>query len=169
MEYWDIYDCNKQKTGRTMKRNDWILKDDEYHLSVLGVIRRPDGKFLITQRVMTKSWAPGWWEVSGGGVMAGEESFEAVCREVKEEVGLDVSKCKGKLAMTYHRENPGKGDNYFVDVYCFELDFTEADVKIQESEALGFQIATLDEIKALAAQGIFLHYDSIKQVFTEEF
>ena len=78
MEYWDIYDSNKQKTGRTMKRNDWILKDDEYHLSVLGVLRRPDGRFLITQRVMTKSWAPGWWEVSGGGVMAGEESFEAV-------------------------------------------------------------------------------------------
>lgn len=168
MEYWDIYDSNKQKTGRTMKRNDWILKDDEYHLSVLGVLRRPDGRFLITQRVMTKSWAPGWWEVSGGGVMAGEESFEAVCREVREEVGLDVSHCRGKLAMTYHRENPGKGDNYFVDVYLFELDFDKKDVKIQESEALGFRIATLDEIKELAAQGIFLHYDSIKQVFEEE-
>ena len=34
MEYWDIYDKNKVKTGRTMKRNDWCLKDDEYHLSV---------------------------------------------------------------------------------------------------------------------------------------
>ena len=37
MEYWDIYDANKQRTGRTMKRNDWCLKDGEYHLSVLGV------------------------------------------------------------------------------------------------------------------------------------
>ena len=71
MEYWDIYDSNKQKTGRKMKRNDWILKDGEYHLTVLGVIMRPDGKFLITQRVMTKAWAPGWWEVSGGAAMAG--------------------------------------------------------------------------------------------------
>ena len=26
-----------------MKRNDWCLKEDEYHLTVLGVIRRPDG------------------------------------------------------------------------------------------------------------------------------
>ena len=49
-ERWDIYDKNKQPTGRTMKRNDWTLKDDEYHLTVLGVIRRPDGKFLITKR-----------------------------------------------------------------------------------------------------------------------
>lgn len=168
MEFWDIYDSNKQKTGRTMKRNDWILKDGEYHLSVLGVIRRLDGKYLITQRVMTKSWAPGWWEVSGGGVMAGEESYEAVLREVREETGLDVSACPYKLALTYHRENPGQGDNYFVDVYLFEKDFTEDEVKVQEAEALGYRIASLEEIKELAAQGIFLHYDSICAVFEEE-
>lgn len=168
MEMWDIYDSNKKRTGRTMKKNDWILQDGEYHLSVLGVIhRKSDDKFLITQRVMTKAWAPGWWEVSGGAAMAGEESFQAVCREVKEEVGLDVSNCEGGLAYTYHRENPGEGDNYFVDVYRFELEFDEADVKVQEAEALGFQIASLDEIKALAKEGIFLHYDSIKQVFEQ--
>ncbi len=165
MEFWDIYDKDKKPTGRTMKKNDWILKDGEYHLSVLGVIHRPDGRFLITQRVMTKAWAPGWWEVSGGAAQAGESSFTAVCREVKEEVGLDVSQCPGGLAYTYHRENPGEGDNYFVDVYRFELDFKESDVQIQTEEALGFKIATLDEIKELAAQGVFLHYDSIKQVF----
>ena len=50
MEYWDIYDANKQRTGRTMKRNDWCLKDGEYHLSVLGVVARPDGRYLITKK-----------------------------------------------------------------------------------------------------------------------
>ena len=90
MEFWDIYDENKKPTGRTMKRNDWCLKDGEYHLTVLGVVGRPDGTFLITKRVMTKAWAPGWWEVSGGAAQAGEESCEAVLREVKEETGLDV-------------------------------------------------------------------------------
>ena len=44
MELWDIYDINKKKTGRTMERNNWCLKDDEYHLTVLGVImNREDG------------------------------------------------------------------------------------------------------------------------------
>lgn len=167
MEYWDIYDINKQKTGRTMKRNDWILKDGEYHLSVLGVVKRPDGKFLITRRVMTKAWAHGWWEVSGGGVMAGEESREAVVREVKEETGLDVSNCKGGFVFSYHRENPGEGDNYFVDVYRFEMDFDESDVNIQTAETLEFKIADHNEIKKLAEQGIFLHYDSIKEVFED--
>lgn len=165
MEYWDIYDANKQKTGRTMKRNDWILQDGEYHLSVLGVVARSDGRFLITKRVMTKAWAPGWWEVSGGAALAGEESEDAVKREVLEETGLDVSNAEGGYMFSYHRENPGKGDNYFVDIYRFVMDFDEKDVKIQTEEALDFKIATHEEIKELAAQGIFLHYDSIKEVF----
>ena len=90
MELWDIYDADKKPTGRTMKRNDWCLKDGEYHLTVLGVIKRTDGRFLITKRVMTKAWAPGCWEVSGGAAMAGEESYDAVLREVREETGLDI-------------------------------------------------------------------------------
>ena len=100
-ERWDIYDKNKQLTGRTMKRNDWTLKDDEYHLTVLGVIRRSDGKFLITKRVMTKAWAPGWWEVSGGAAQAGEASYDAVLREVKEETGLTLTSYKLRGLVTF--------------------------------------------------------------------
>ncbi len=165
MEFWDIYDSNRQRTGRTMKRNDWRLKEGEYHLTVLGVVVRPDGRFLITQRAMTKSWAPGWWEVSGGAAQAGEDSADAVKREILEETGLDVTGCKGGYLFTYHRENPGEGDNYFVDVYRFVKDFEESDVKLQEAETLGFKLATAEEIGKLAQQGIFLHYDSIKQAF----
>ncbi len=165
MEYWDIYDANKNRTGRLMKRNDWCLKDGEYHLSVLGVVARPDGRYLITKRVMTKAWAPGWWEVSGGAAQAGEESYDAVLREVREETGLDVSNAEGGYVFTYHRENPGEGDNYFVDVYRFVLDFKEEDLKLQTEETDGYRLATAEEIKALADQGVFLHYDSIKRVF----
>ena len=164
-ELWDIYDSNKQKTGRTMKRNDWCLKEGEYHLTVLGVIMRPDGQFLITQRVMTKSWAPGHWEVSGGAAIAGETSLEAVLREVREETGLDVSHSEGGYLFSYHRENPGEGDNYFVDVYRFVLDFHEEDIHLQTAETSAYRLANSSEIEALAKKGIFLHYDSIKEAF----
>ena len=51
MELWDIYDENKERTGRTMKHNDWNMKPGEFHLTVLGVLMRPDGKYLITRRI----------------------------------------------------------------------------------------------------------------------
>ena len=95
MEFWDIYDADKKPTGRTMKRNDWCLK--RWRISSDSL--RCGGKtgqnfFLITKRVMTKAWAPGWWEVSGA-AQAGEESRDAVLREVKEETGLDASQAEG--------------------------------------------------------------------------
>ena len=55
MEYWDIYDINKQRTGRTMQRNDFTMQPGDYHLTVLGVVCRPDGKFLIMQRAWTSA------------------------------------------------------------------------------------------------------------------
>lgn len=163
MELWDIYDKDKKSTGRTMKRNDWCLKEGEYHLSVLGVIQRPDGKYLITKRAADKAWAPGWWEVSGGAAIAGETSEEAVKREILEETGLDVTNAEGGFLFSYHRENPGEGDNYFVDVYKYHMDFTEEDIKLQTEETNAFQIADAAQLSEYDKQGIFLHYQSIKQ------
>ena len=165
MEFWDIYDENKKPTGRTMKRNDWCLKDGEYHLTVLGVVARTDGTFLITKSVMTKAQAPGWWEVSGGAAQAGEESYEAVLREVKEETGLDARNAEGGYLFTYKRENPGEGDNYFVDVYRFIMDIDENDLHLQTEETDGYMFASPDQIREFAADGKFLHYDSIKKAF----
>lgn len=165
MELWDIYTEDRVKTGRTMVRNDWHMGPDEFHITVLGVVQHKDGRFLITQRVMTKSWAAGHWEVSGGGVQAGEEPAEAVKREVLEETGLDVSKAEGGYVFSYKRVNPSEGDNYFVDIYRFVMDFDEADLKLQAEETMGYKLAAKEEIAELGRQKIFLHYDSIKQVF----
>ncbi|MDY2670997.1 MAG: NUDIX hydrolase [Anaerovoracaceae bacterium] len=165
MEYWDIYDKNKQKTGRKMKRNDWHMAPGDYHLTVLGAVQRPDGSYLITKRREDKEWAPGSWEIPGGGVTAGEESAEAVAREIREETGIDVSDAEGGLVFTYERVNPEEQNNYFVDVYRFVLDFDESDVRVQDSEVAGFKFADAEEIKKLGEEGKFLHYSSIKQIF----
>ena len=163
----EIYDENKERTGATMKHNDWNMKPGEFHLTVLGVLMRPDGKYLITRRRMDKEWAAGWWEVPGGGVRAGEDSKDAVIREIKEETGIDVTNAEGGYAFSYKRVNPEEKNNYFVDIYKFVLEFDESDVKTQEEEVSGFAIADLNEIKRYADEGIFLHYDSIRQAFEE--
>ncbi len=165
MELWDIYDKDRKLTGRTMQRNDWNMKPGDFHLTVLGVIMNEEGKFLVTKRVMTKSWAPGQWEISGGAAQAGESSEEAVKREILEETGIDVTGFNGGYVFSYMRENPEEGDNYFVDIYRFVGNVSEADVKLQEAETAGFMFASKEEIDELGRQGVFLHYNSIKKVF----
>ena len=114
---------------------------------------------------MTKAWAPGWWEVSGGAAQAGESSWEAVRREVREETGLDVSKADGGYLFTYRRINPDEGDNYFVDVYRFVMDVKDEDLHLQEEETDATVLLRWTKSKDNAAEGKFLHYDSIRQAF----
>ena len=42
------------------------------------------------------------------------------------------------------------------------MDFEREDVVLQSEETTDFRIASPEEIRALAEEGIFLHYDSIK-------
>ncbi|MFA4912455.1 MAG: Nudix family hydrolase [Burkholderiaceae bacterium] len=54
-----------------------------------GVILRPDGKLLLGQRPVGKPWS-GWWELPGGKLEPGETVAQALARELKEEIGIDV-------------------------------------------------------------------------------
>ena len=123
-----------------------------------------DEKYLMLHRTKKDENHDKWIGV-GGKFEAGESPDECVIREVKEETGLDVSNAEGGYVFTYKRENPGEGDNYFVDVYRFVLDIDESDLKFQTEETDGYMFATKEEIESFAKEGIFLHYDSIKRVF----
>lgn len=158
----DIYDSNRHLTGKTIARSDAFLREGEFMLYALAVIFDTHGKLLITQRVDTKHWAPGCWEVPGGGVLAGETSAQAVVREVREEVGLDVSDCVTVPFFTYENVDLKRGDNYIVDMYRFELDITKDDIVLQTSEAKDCTLASWDEIEALAANNAFLHFERLR-------
>lgn len=54
--------------------------------TVGGLVQRPDGKVLLCE---SHKW-PGKYTVPGGHVELGETCEEALVREIKEEVGLDI-------------------------------------------------------------------------------
>ena len=164
-EFVDLYDRNRKFLNRVVDRNTYLFQPGEFMMYVLAILENEEGKFLVTQRALDKKWAAGGWEMPGGGAKSKESSLDAIKREVKEETGLDVKDAEGGYMFTYKRENPGEGDNYFVDVYRFTLDIDDSDVNFQEAEIDGYMFASIDEIKVFAQEGIFLHYDSIKKVF----
>lgn len=56
---------------------------------VAALIQREDGRVLITQR-HPMAFMPLKWEFPGGKVEPGETDQEALAREIKEELGIDL-------------------------------------------------------------------------------
>ena len=55
----------------------------------VGVLIQTNGEFLLTSRPAGKPYA-GYWEFPGGKVEQGESTHDALCRELREEIGIEV-------------------------------------------------------------------------------
>ncbi|MBQ3695528.1 MAG: NUDIX domain-containing protein [Alphaproteobacteria bacterium] len=65
-------------------------------LSVCAVIAYKE-RFLIVKRSQTDDFLPGCWEFPGGGVERSETIIDALKRELKEEIGLDITGAHPRL------------------------------------------------------------------------
>lgn len=160
MEYWDLYDANKKKIGKIVKRGD-CLNDDEYHIVVNAWIRNSEGKYLISQRTANKSH-PLMWETTGGSIIQGEDSIQGAIREVKEELNVDLLPEQGKLIGSGTRYYKGCPD--ILDVYLFDVRDCKFDIQVQEEEVNDYKWASREEIKNLNDNGKFeatLFFDKI--------
>ncbi|MDS1139224.1 Nudix family hydrolase [Pusillimonas sp. SM2304] len=68
-----------------------------------GLILQPDGSLLLAQRPSDKPW-PGWWELPGGKIEPGETTLQALARELKEELDIEVTNATPWV--TYTHEYP---------------------------------------------------------------
>ena len=57
-EVWDVLNCKGEKINKKINRGE-KLNDDEFHLVVNAWIKNKDGKFLIVQRSINKTYPLG--------------------------------------------------------------------------------------------------------------
>ena len=144
MELNDIYDKDRNRTGRTHRRGTpW--KKGEYGLVVCVWVYDGKGNLLLTRRAPEKSFA-GTWENSGGAAQAGETSLQAVTRELFEETGICAQPEEFELLSS------GRDKNAFYDFYCLKRDIPIEQVVLQPGETDGVQWASFDKIHQMIVQ-----------------
>jgi len=145
MEWNDVYDENRNLTGKVHKRGThW--EPGEYGVVVCVWVYDGMGHFLLTRRAKGKSFA-GTWENSGGAVKAGETSREAVARELFEETGIQADPEEFELLDT-DRER-----NMFYDHYCLKRRVKLKDIVLLPGETDDVMWASFGKIHWMIRTG----------------
>ena len=156
-ELWDIYDKNRNKTGRMVERGQ-PMAEGEYHLAVHVWIGNRNGEWLISKRSPEKKISPNIWEACGGAALAGEDSLTTALREAKEELGLALDPGKGRLFTTVIHENQHPpGGSCMADVWIFSHDCPIGDIILQPGETCDARWENADAIRDMMASGDFFN------------
>lgn len=149
MEYNDIYDQNRRRTGRThLRGTSW--KRGEFGLVSCVWVYDGEGHLLLTKRAPEKSF-PGTWENSGGAVRAGENSLQAIVRELREETGIEARPEEFELLQS------GKDGNTHYDYYAIKRKLPIEQVVLQPGETVDAKWYTFDQVHQLIHEKQMCH------------
>lgn len=104
-----------------------------------------DDKVLIAKRAADEDFLPDSWEQVGGKVEWGENPFDGLVREVKEEVGLTV---KPGQVYWLHHYTPNK-ERHMIEVGIICELVGDADVTLSD-EHQEYEWVTEDEVKQVS-------------------
>ena len=112
-----------------------------------AVIRNKKDQILIMSRKNKKTFR-NCWEFPGGKLSNFEDYFDALIRELKEELGIDITKKKLKnYIFTRHQYRA-----FFLMMYTFEVKHWSGQIENKENESLRWvSIKELKKIKLLPA------------------
>lgn len=117
---------------------------NENRIIVHALINAKNG-YLVTKRSKEETTFPEYWDIPGGLAETGELPREAVIRETKEEVGLDIM----PTSVIHEDSNLDKSKNliFIRLVYLCELKSKIDDIILQEEHSEYRFISTLEDLK----------------------
>lgn len=145
MELNDVYDQNRQRTGRVhLRGTPW--KQGEFGLVACVWVYDGHGKLLLTRRAREKAFA-GTWENSGGAAKAGETSRQAVARELFEETGIHASEDEFEFL------SESRDSCMFYDHYCLKRQTPLEEIVLLPGETDRARWVTFDQVHAMIQKG----------------
>ena len=148
-EYIDLLNEDGERTGKTCLKSE-AHKNGLYHASAHIWIFDKNKKVLIQKRAANKDTFPNLWDISvAGHISAGELPINSALREVKEEVGITISKNDLTFIGTSKKKvihNVNLIDNELHYIYVCKIDFKIASLKIQKEEVAEITSIDIDKL-----------------------
>lgn len=144
MELLDVVDENNDLLGIVEDRKT-VHEKGLWHRLVSCWIMNEKGEILLQKRSCMKKRNPNKWSRTGGYVNAGESVENAIIREVKEEIGIELSKQKLKLLCTYKRDNIQ--DKYFGYDFFASVTSKIGECVLQEEEVSAVKYMTIEDME----------------------
>lgn len=147
-EFFDVLNEKGEYTGRVESREK-CHKEGLWHKAVTAFIINSKGQVLLQRRSANKKLWPNMLDISAGGhVMTGEFGFQAIIRECKEELGIDLSKDDTTFIGSAISTNI-KGDiinKHFNEFYIVNKDIAETKLSLNFEEVSEVKWMDKDEI-----------------------
>lgn len=147
MELVDIVNENNELTGQVEDR--WVaFEKGLWRRTVSCWIMNEKGEILLQKRTANKRRNPNKWAKTGGQVDSGETVEEAIVREVKEELGIEVPKEQIEVIDIHKSSDKNKRFAYsFVFVVNYKID----DYILQKEEVAEVKYVTIEEMEIAKA------------------
>ena len=144
MELWDVYDINRKFTGKVFDRHsDKKLEEGEYHIVAEAIIINSKGELLLSKRSEFKNKYPNMWEYTAGSCIKGENSLQAILRELKEELGIVFE----ELDATFYKTLRDDNTKDFKDIWIFRKNLEIKDLRFTDGEVIDSKWVTIDEFE----------------------
>ena len=147
MDIVDIYDENKNKTGKTIIRHKETLEEGEFIVGVQAIIINSNKQILISQRSEFKDKLPLKWECNGGALLSGEDVIDGLIREIYEELGIKLQRDKAIFLKT------AKNNHRFKEIYLFEYDIEIKNLKYTDGEVINAKWVDINEFMNMFNNG----------------
>ena len=143
MELVDIVDENNKLTGQIEDR--WVAYNKGlWRRTVSCWIMNKKGEVLLQKRTANKVRNPNKWAKTGGQVDSGETVEEAIFREVKEELGIEIPKEQIRVIDIHKSSEKNKR---FAYNFLFVVDHKIDDYMLQKEEVAEVKYVTIEEME----------------------
>ena len=148
MEKFDILNDRGEFTGE-VKTRDEVHKQGLWHRAVVLFVINDLDEVLLQKRSSTKKMWPNLWDITAGGhVLTNEFGYEAIIRETKEEINLDLKREDLTFIGCTISKNINNGliDNHFNEFYVVHKNIDINTLTIDANEVSALKWISKDEL-----------------------